>query len=352
MTTSPRRWKTDLFLVVAAAVAALAGTLAPLPFAPLRAALVVPLVVLLPGYALVAALFPERRSPPDSDDMARSTTVTDRSANATGLLFSVRIALSVAASVTLVAGVAFVVTVVGLPLDGPFVALGVFALTLLGTAVAFTRRALSDPGERAGLPSLSVAWPSDPRTGGTMLGDSGADDTIPFAANALVVVGLVVFASSLGLAAVTTQAGGPSFTEVAVVTETADGEYVADDYPRTLDGGTSTPVTVALENHEGQDHRYTVVATLARLDRTPNGTEVTDRAVLSRTTTTVAAGETGHVEPQVRPAVSGSQRRLSFLVYRGDAPADPTRDNAYRVVHLTLGTGSGSESLDAPVVTD
>jgi uncharacterized membrane protein len=348
MTTPSRRWKTDLFLVVAAAVASLAGTLAPLAFAPLRAALVVPLVVLLPGYALVAALFPERRSPPDSDDMARSTTVTDRSASATGLLFSVRIALSVAASVALVAGVAFVVTVAGLSLAGPFVPLGVFAVTLLGTAVAFARRALLDHGERAGLPPLAVLWPSAARSGGSMLGDSGADDGIPVAANALVVVGVVVFASSLGLAAVTTQTGGPSFTEAAVVTETGDGEHVADDYPRTLDRGTSTPVSVALTNREGQDQRYTVVATLASLDRTPNGTEVTERAVLSRTETTVADGETGHVQPEVRPAVSGSQRRLSFLVYRGDAPTDPTRENAYRVVHLTLGTGGGNGSLDDP----
>jgi uncharacterized membrane protein len=355
MTTSPRRWKTDLFLVVAGAVAALAAALVPLPVPMLKTALVLPLVVLLPGYALLAALFPERRSPLDSDDMSRKTPVTDQRSEATGLLFSVRLALSVAASVALVAGVALVVTVAGLSFDGPYIPLGVFGLTLTLTAVAFGRRAVLSTGERAGLPPLSTLRPDSLRSAGSgsLLSGSGAfDESVPLAANVVVVVGLLVFVSSVGLAFATTHTGGPQFTEVALVTQNESGDYVANDYPRTLDGSDTTPVTVAIENHEGSEQRYTVVAQLARVDRTANGTTVTDRTTLSRASTTVADGETGYVSPRVTPAVSGTNLRLSFFVYQGDPPANPTRENAYRVVQLNVQSGGGSNSLSAPEAAD
>jgi uncharacterized membrane protein len=356
MNTSPRRWKTDLFLVVAGAVAALAATLVSLPVPGLQTALVLPLVVLLPGYALIAALFPERRSPLDSDDMARSTTVTEQRSEATGLLFSVRVALSVAASLALVAGVALVVTVAGLSFDAPYIPLGVFGLTLALTAVAFGRRAVLSTGERAGFPPLSTLRADTLRSAGSgsLLSDSSAfDESVPLAANVVVVVGLLVFVSSVGLAFATTHTGGPQFTEVALVTQNESGDYVADDYPRTLDGSDTTPVTVAIENHEGSQQQYTVVTQLARVDRTANGTTVTDRTQVSQNQVTVSDGETAYVNPSVEPAVSGTNLRLSFFVYQGDRPANPTRENAYRVVQLNVQSdGGGSNSLPAPEAAD
>lgn len=350
MTTSSRRWKTDLFLVVAGAVAALAGALLPLPVPALQTALVIPLVVLLPGYALVAALFPETRSPLDSDHMDRSTTVTEQRSEATGLLFSVRVALSVAASVALVAGVAFVVTVAGFSFDAPYIPLGVFGLTLALAAVAFARRAVLSTGERAGLPPLPTLRSAG---SGSLLSDTDAfDESVPLAANVVVVVGLLVFVSSVGIAFAATTTGGPQFTEVALVTQNESGDYVADDYPRTLDGSDTTPVTVAIENHERSQQQYTVVTQLARVDRAANGTTVTDRTTLSRNRTTVADGETGYVSPRVTPAVSGTDLRLSFFVYKGDTPGNPTRENAYRVVQLNVGSGGGSNSVPAPEGAD
>ena len=77
---------------------------------------------------------------------------------------------------------------------------------------------------------------------------------------------------------------------------------------------------------------------------------MTDRARLDRYSVTVAHNES---EIRERPLeldagtareFAGEDRRVKFLLYRGEPPADPTAEGAYRDLHLWVQVSGGSES--------
>lgn len=292
-----------------AAVIVTSGTLEVVPF---RLLLVVPVVLFAPGYALISALFPRRRDDADAGPISLD-----------GLE---RAVLSVVVSIGLVPLVAFVVnyTPYGLTMRPIFLVLT--GLTVALGLVAFARR-LRLPAERrfgvaplGSLRRLTTAY--------TGVGDG--TDTRPLSPttgaqqllNVLLVVSLLVLAASVGYALVTPPGDDEGFTEAYLLTKSG-GEFTSEHLPKQYTAGQPQTLYVALGNHEGETTQYSVVATL-------------DGNPIDQFSTSVPRGETKRVERRITPQRQGDSLRLQFLVYKGDAPSNPTADNAYQVVQLWI----------------
>jgi uncharacterized membrane protein len=306
---------------------------------PLRIVLGIPLVLFVPGYALIAALFPEEggqledgdSSDPadrDPDEVGRSETLD----SADGIDGIERVALSFGVSIAVVPLVGLVLnfTPFGIRL-GPIMA-SVSALTLACVVVAADRRRALPADERFAVPYRR--WGADLRT--EFLEPETRTD---FALNALVVVSLLLAVGSTGYA-VAVPKEGESFTEFYLLTEGDDGELVADDYPTEFARGESKPVVVGIGNQEHEPVNYTVVVELQRVNVENNSTRVLETSELGRYSPRVAHNETWRTTHDVRPTLTGDRLRLAFLLYEGDAPARPTVETAYRETHLWVNVTS------------
>jgi hypothetical protein len=76
---------------------------------------------------------------------------------------------------------------------------------------------------------------------------------------------------------------------------------------------------------------YTVVV---QLERVGADGSVVDRVELDRLSATVGAGERWTRRHAVTPPTTGENLRLSYLLFVGDAPAEPTRADARHATHL------------------
>lgn len=284
----------------------------------LRVVLVLPLVLLFPGYALLAALYP---GTPADERVRRNSSLEGRAT----LSPLERFAFSVGVSLALVPMVVFVLnfTPFGIRLD-PILA-GVSGLVVVLTVLGFLSRASAPEGRRHGLDVPFGDWLSrylstqskSLQSPAAFVPETGTQRLL----NVLFVVALLVFAGTVGYAAVTPSADQDPFTELYLLQQTDDGEYLAENLPEEFSKGESRTLYVGIGNHERRPVRYTVVVQL-------------EGEVLDRFHTRVGAGETKRVERQVTPTQTGDRLRLSFLLYKGKVPAEPTPENAYREVHL------------------
>ncbi|SDR12983.1 DUF1616 domain-containing protein [Halopelagius longus] len=324
-----RPW--DLVVVVLATL--LAAAMVFVPFfsgSPIQVVFVLPLLVFLPGYAFVSALYVRRAAVRE----ANGEEVIPRLAR--GLDGPARVVLSVLASVILVSATALAVNFTPFGVRRVPMVVAVTALTLAFAVAAVARRSSVPRRER-----FTPAVPSAVAGGWSFRGDS----TVGTALN-------VVLAASLFLALATTAYAlaappspqGDSFTEFYVLSENESGELVANDYPRDLTVGEPTQLTAAVANHEGQSQEYTVVVLQQRVrtNGSGNDTEVVASEELRRLNASVESGETAYLNHSVTPAASGEDVRLTYLLYRGDAPADPTAEDAYRTLRLYVDVSEGS----------
>jgi uncharacterized membrane protein len=294
-----------------------------------RAAVALPLVVFLPGYALVTALFP-RTTASFLDDEPR-----DPFAGAVdgALSPTERVAVSFGTSLAVVPLVGLVHSVAGLGFGTSALLGTVNTVVAVGLAVGVVRRVRTPRGERVSF---------SPRSWSTALGTvfrrrSRAEVVL----TAAVLAAVLVATGSLGFALLG-PADGESYTTVTLLTENESGEFVMDGYPETLANESS--LVVGVTNHEGQRTAYTVVTELQAVDAANDSTAVRADRELGRQNRTVAAGDTWYAEQSVTPGpsidVAETRLRLRFLVYRGAAPADPAVENAYEYVDLSLSNAS------------
>ncbi|MFB6165585.1 MAG: DUF1616 domain-containing protein [Haloarculaceae archaeon] len=348
------RWLRDLLAVVALSVLSGVVVLSGLDGSPLRTTLVAPLVVFLPGYALVAALYPHRyRAPEDASVAAGSHAVTPPTVGGPGLPPTARLGLSVAASVALVPAVAFLLDLLSSTIRVVPVLVALVGVTFVCASVAMVRRRGVDAADRFTAPSLGAATDLLRRyfhTGRRNYAPSSAyraTSRRDVLLNLAVVAGVLVFVGSAGFAFAAVTGGADAtdastFTELYLTTRTSDGDYVARDYPRRF-GPDATPVYVTITNHEGGPRNYTVVVQLQRVDRSSNGTTVVERTRLGRFGRQVGDGETVRVASHPSTTRSGPDLRVRYLLYVGDPPADPNADTADRYVQLWLsGDSRGS----------
>jgi uncharacterized membrane protein len=212
--------------------------------------------------------------------------------------------------------------------------LGVSAGTaVLATLAGGVRRARLTPSERYVLPfgavvHLRKAWAT-----------SNADRALNVALTLSVVVAVVVVT-----AGIVAPDDGETFTQVSVLTENDDGSLVAGNYPDRIVPGDSAELVLQVENYEEETVTYTVVVQLQRVD---GDGDVVQQAEMTRFSQTLVDRQTWQATHEVTPPLEGENLRIAYLVYRGDPPAQPTLDSAYRSVTLWTDVTATAPDVEA-----
>jgi uncharacterized membrane protein len=283
-----------------------------------RFVLALALLFVVPGYLLVAGLFPSdtsRRVPMISPD--------DR----TGLSVRERLALSFGASVALAPLLGFLVgmTTAGITTWAVLTTFGT-VVAVFGVAAIGARLAVP-PDERFVLPvgswldSYSAAY----------------DRRSPAGRAVMVVLSLsVLLALSTAVYALAVPQPAEEFTDFYLATDGGDGEDVTAGYPSNLTEDQSAALVFGVENYESEPQRYEVVVTLERL-LTRDGEAVrVEREELGRYDERVGHGERWVQPHQVTPPMAGEDLQLNYYLYRGAAPEAVGPDSAYRHLHTRV----------------
>nr|WP_255518446.1 DUF1616 domain-containing protein [Haloferax sp. CBA1149] len=302
-----------LLTVVATAMILLPSTSGTIP----RILFGLPLLIFLPGYALVSVAYTKSNSETSVLAGGRSSGDASPGRSIDGYT---RIGLSIASSLAIVAMVAYLLNFTQFGIRPVPTLVAVSGLTIVLTVVAVWRRRSVSPAERfsVNVPAVRIRGP----TGGQTL------------LNVVIVLGLVFALSATGyaLSASSDQAGQESFTEFSLLSENETGEYVANGYPSELTSGEATEFAVGITNHEQVDHDYTVVVLLQRTDESG---EILEREEVTRFQASVGEGQTEIVPHTVTPtSVTGEDVELVYLLYLDDPPASPTPENSYRDLRL------------------
>ncbi|UVE50730.1 DUF1616 domain-containing protein [Haloferax larsenii] len=285
---------------------------------PLRAVLGLPFLLFVPGYALMAALFPEAGG------------------DVSGIDGIERVALSFGGSISLspLVGLLLNFTPWGIRLVPIMVAMS--GLTLGLVALGARRRNQLSPTERFSVPYET--WLSAARD--ELFDPETQTDAV---LNVLLVVSILLAVGSVGYA-VAVPKDGEAFTELYLLTEGEDGDLVADGYPEEFVVGESKPLVVGVGNQEHQPMNYTVVAELQRVRVENNSTTVLEERELTRFSPRVAHNETWQTTHEVTPTMTGERLRLVYLLYKGAPAEEPTVESAYREVHLWVNVSQSSQS--------
>ncbi|WP_137291570.1 DUF1616 domain-containing protein [Natronorubrum halophilum] len=273
----------------------------------LRLFVTFPLALFLPGYALIAVLFPATKR------NAEGTASTGIETRSRGIGIVERLGLSLALSLAVVPMVAIALpfTPWGFNAISTAAALGVITVVLAQLGVV--RRLRTPKAERFSVSPFAS------------LSRLRRDESAVATASSIVLVlavGLAVGALLLGFL-VPMSTGG--FSELALYSEDADGDLVAGEIDDEIAPGESISATVSIENQEGEETDYTVVVQEQRIE---DG-EVVERNQLDELETTLSDGTTGTGELSIAPtAGDGESVRISVLLFQGEPPEEPTNDNA------------------------
>lgn len=294
--------------------------LAPLDPGPAVSALFgLPLLFFLPGYAVVSVLFP-----------AAAPSRNRRSSDAAGIDVRERLALSVGASVGLLPVVALALSLIGVGYERGIVAAALGGVAVLAMALGVVRRRQLPAYMRFRVPYDD--WLA------TVDDGLSAGSRVDVAVN--VVLALAVMGSVLGVGYVAAAPNNAeTFTSVTVLSENEGGDLVAGGYPDPL-AADGSEFVLRVRNAEGENAEYTVVGELQRVEPTSGAQRVVERQEVLRTSATVERGESWVRSNDVRPELSGEELRLIYHVYRGDAPAEPSTDTAYRYAHVWVDAGT------------
>lgn len=316
---------------------------------PLRVVIGLPFVLFVPGYAFIAALFPEAGTSPtdeeplgDAGDRDAAEPETDGETTTGRLDRGIdgieRVALSFGLSIAIVPLIGLVLNFTPWGIRLVPIMLSVSGVTVCCVAVAARRRWMLPENERFRVPYRR--WGAEARA--ELFKPADRADA---ALNVLLVLSILLATASVGYAVLVPK-DGESFTEFYLLTENESGDLVADDYPTNFTAGESQSVTIGIGNQEHQRTNYTVVVQLQRVDRDRSGNTTTltvqERQELDRLQTQLAHNETWLQSYDVTPRMTGRDLRLAFLLYRGPVPSDPTLDNAYRETHLWVNVTDGT----------
>lgn len=306
-----------LTVVVLAAIAAAVLLGAPsLVGTPGQIALGVLLLLVFPGYVVVYLLF-GRSSSPLAENTQRRFGGEERSRV---VPLAVAIGFSIVLVPILVRGV---MVTVGYSRTSVILAVAAFVVVLGTVGAVLARRSPASSHQSTGASVSSVP--------GRIRAYFDRDTRFGLVTSLLLVASVIFFLSTVGFAFSGDPAGDP-YTEFYLLTENESGDLVASDYPATLSEAQSTQLAVGIENHEHEAVTYTLVVEVQRLD---NQSVVEEREDF-RTRRTVGADENATIEHSVSTQMAGSDLRVQYYLYRGEAPADATVESAYRTVHLSL----------------
>ena len=377
----------DLAVAVIVVAAALFTVLVPgvVPSA-LRIAVGLLVVLFVPGYALLTALYPRTRperagssrehdesdrdagdsgdrdvgdsgdhDTGDSADRAvsdsdeRGESATDRYAgpwtddygpvrevHSRSLTGVERFGLSVVASLVVVGSVTLASTLTPWGIAAEPIVVGIAGVTLVAVVAAALARLRLPPADR---PRFVVG-----QGGGDPLAGVRPESTRARLLDLAVVLAVVL---AVGLAAFQPfgTPGHDEFTEYQLLAEQDDGELAAANYPSEfVEGEGGESVFVRIHSHEAEATNYTVVVQLQEVENgaTPaddgqvgddESLQSTRTVELDRFTVAVDSGESRTIEHEPVPETTG-ELRLVYLFYEGDAPEMATRETADEALHI------------------
>lgn len=321
-------------LVSLAIVAAATGLvlLEPLGGGVLRAVIVLPTLLFVPGYVLVSFLYPDApKDPATRDKEGWSLTALER------------VGLSVAVSAALVPLLALVFNFTPLGVRPVPVMVGIAVVTTISVVGAAITRFRTPPEQR--FRSGVFAWlASVTRTYFTGTRDSMRQPR-PFEArterhrvlNLLLVGAVVVLLASVAYGAVgpTLPSQNGQYTELYLLG--SDGQHFLGSDQQS--GSGSVPATIAIENHEQSRMDYTVVIQRQQVTVQNGRTRVESASVVDTVQKTVGDGGTAHID---RTFQGGRNVRVQVMLFKGAPPEKPTADDAYRVTRFWPSGGGGS----------
>jgi len=258
----------------------------------IRIGLGLPFVIFLPGYVLVAALYPRKN---DLDAIER-------------------LALSFGLSIAIVPliGLALNYSPWGIRLD-PILAF-VCLFIVIGAGAAVYRRQSIPPEEAFAIDLSWLRWPQ-----------IRLARAAPAATAVLCLIGFGVALPFL----VTSQGAPERFTEFYVLGPSGK----AEDYPQTLELGDGLTVILGVVNHEGDDAGYEIEA---RMDG--EAADLIDSLKLKD-------GEQWEEPVTLIPDQAGDSQKVEFLLYKEQSDG---LDDAYRALHLWIDVeGPPAEALVA-----
>ncbi|WP_049972836.1 DUF1616 domain-containing protein [Haladaptatus cibarius] len=308
----------DLLFVCGFSVLAVVAPFTPLlREEPIRPLVTLPLLCFLPGYAVVAALFPT--------DGGGTTLRRDVVEEQLGGLE--RFVFAVGTSVLVVAGIALALTQVGIGIWATPVAVAVSTCTVIAAAIAAVRRRrVADRSED------ESGWFS-PRdwVAGIRRPEPDSGTRLDRRLNVVLVVLILASVGSIGFALAGLDET-ESYTELSLLDANGSAAGPADGQTVAAGDG-SRRLFVGIENHENRRVQYTVVVQQQQV-AADDPTTVRNRTSLDRLHTSLVDGERTRLDYSVPSSVTGRNHRLAFLLYEGDVPSTPTMQNAEQETHL------------------
>lgn len=272
------------------------------------------LLLLLPGYAVVAAIFPKRRRGPISFDHGDSALSTVE-----------RIALSGGLSIVIAAFIGLVIAWSPLEYSSESAGLLITLLVILTGLVGTLR----------GHVSLIEYRPITLRM--RELGRRSSRSTLSRdrAVSVALSLSIILALGSLSVALVMPNPG-ESFTGFSVLTETDDGFVAAAAYPENITQHESAAFELVIQNHESEQTSYTIIVQEERVNRGADGMVILAANELTRMSVDVRSGARAERRIAAAPTMTGTELRLGFYLYRGDGPAEPSPATAYRFLYIGI----------------
>jgi uncharacterized membrane protein len=304
----------DLALIVLWLAAAVAVISVPfLNQTPLTVVFALPVVLFIPGYSLIAALFPK------NDDISLIE----------------RIALSFGLSIAVVPliGLGLNFTPFGIRLGPILVSLTLFTVVMV--LVADYRRSRLPPKKRFSVPFSGIA--GELREGFFPAGSSRVDRILSVI---LIISVIIAIATSIYVIAVPKES--EHFTEFYILGERGR----AADYPDQVVTGTLYPMFIGVGNHEYRHVAYTIEswATFTEYDIATNSTSILAMDPLDRRSILVSHNETQVIPWNLSLDTTG-YNRVEFLLFNESVPGPEVSgrdriDAAYRNLHLWINVSS------------
>ena len=309
----------------------------------IRVVFTIPVILFIPGYVLIAALFPKKYEKKESSDTAAdscskaSSDTSDAAASSqkkrSGISGIERFALSVGLSIAIVPliGLALNYTSFGIRLDPILISLTAFTVIMI--IVTLFRRAALPKEERFSVPFGKIV----PAVKEELFPKDGKQKKLDKALSIILIVAIIA-AVVTAVFVIAYPKDGEKFTEFYVLGK----DKMADNYPDTFAAGSEQFVWVGIGNHEYSDVTYTVETILLNADwdddaKTPviHASKPLDSYQVS-----VADGATS-LEQYYFTVSDTGYNRLEFLLYKdvvpaADADVQTKIDSAYRDLHLWI----------------
>lgn len=312
----------DLIVVVATALLVDALVLTSVGWAPVTFVLGAVFLFFLPGYALLAALYPGRPRRPADERGAVPQLVEPHD----GLVFEERLALSFGTSVAMIPVVAVILGAIGLPLTATTVLGSLTVVVVLGATAGAIHRARLAPSNRY-----------VPFGGGATRGDGGSPDTGRYRGSRALTVGLVLAVALAGGAfayGIAAEPPSTPYTSATLLTTGEGGNHVASGYPANATVGEPIELTLRVDNRQAVPTNVTAVGVLERVAGAESPVEERDRLVTL--TERLSSNERWNGTHEVAPTFAGEDLRLAYYLYDGEPAETIGPETADRELYLRI----------------